>query len=68
VGTAVHLAAEPTINSFNGRDSVELEVKDLQPAGSSVGESMVTNATSNIQHSTSNVEPQQASASFDVGR
>ena len=29
-GRTVHLAVEPTINEFNGRVSVELEVKDLQ--------------------------------------
>ncbi len=32
VGSRVHLAAEPTLNSFNGRTTVELEVKDLQTA------------------------------------
>ena len=30
VGTRVDLAAEPTINEYNGNVSVELEVKDLQ--------------------------------------
>jgi single-stranded-DNA-specific exonuclease len=29
-GTAIDLACEPTINEWNGRISVELEVKDLQ--------------------------------------
>lgn len=29
-GTTIDLAVEPTINEFNGRVSVELEVKDLQ--------------------------------------
>jgi single-stranded-DNA-specific exonuclease len=32
VGTFVDLAGEPTINEWNGRVSVELEVKDLQVA------------------------------------
>jgi single-stranded-DNA-specific exonuclease len=32
VGTFVDLAGEPTINEWNGRTSVELEVKDLQVA------------------------------------
>ncbi len=30
VGKTISLAVEPTINEFNGRSSVELEVKDLQ--------------------------------------
>jgi single-stranded-DNA-specific exonuclease len=30
-GTCVDLAAEPMINEFNGRQSVELEVKDFRP-------------------------------------
>jgi single-stranded-DNA-specific exonuclease len=29
-GTPIRLAAEPTINEFNGRTSVELEIKDFQ--------------------------------------
>jgi single-stranded-DNA-specific exonuclease len=68
VGAAVHLAAEPTINSFNGRDSVELEIKDLQPAGSAVGQSTFENATSNVQHSTSNGEGTGPTLAFNAGR
>ncbi len=30
-GTRLDLAAEPSLNEFNGRTSVELQVKDLQP-------------------------------------
>jgi single-stranded-DNA-specific exonuclease len=29
-GTRVDIAVEPTLNEFNGRTSVELEVRDLQ--------------------------------------
>ncbi len=32
-GTRLDLAVEPTLNEFNGRSSVELEIKDLQIAG-----------------------------------
>jgi hypothetical protein len=32
-GTKVDLAVEPTINEFNGRVSVEMEVKDLKLVG-----------------------------------
>ncbi len=32
-GTPIDLAVEPTINEFNGRSSVELEIRDLQFAG-----------------------------------
>jgi hypothetical protein len=32
-GTAVRLAAEPEINEFNGRRSVELNVRDVEIVG-----------------------------------
>ncbi len=35
-GSIIDLAAEPSINEFNGRRSVELEVKDLRMTGSGV--------------------------------
>jgi single-stranded-DNA-specific exonuclease len=33
VGSTIDLAFEPTINTYNGTSSVELEVKDLQFVG-----------------------------------
>ena len=32
-GVKIELAVEPTINEFNGRSNVELEVKDLKVVG-----------------------------------
>jgi len=32
-GSLLDLAAEPTVNEFHGRHSVELEIRDLRPAG-----------------------------------
>jgi hypothetical protein len=29
-GTAIDIAVEPSLNEYNGRTNVELEVKDLQ--------------------------------------